>query len=290
MNRRIVRAASRAALGIAIALVAVAVFGSCRFAARRDHVYDVALAAHPIPTDDASIARGEHLARTLGGCPHCHGDDLGGVVMASDAIMHLVAPNLTRGEGSVTRDFGTEDWQRAIEHGVHRDGRPLLVMPSEVLRNLSPTDVAAIIAYGRSVPPVDRRLSPASATSLGTIVLGLTSAPVFGAERIDHDEHRTRVESAPEPTKTYGTYIANMCRGCHGPELRGGIVIRPGAPPSGDISPRAMAAWTYTDFEEALRRGKGRNGRTLDPAMPWDATRGLSDEEMRALWLGLRQE
>ena len=80
------------------------------------------------------------------------------------------------------------------------------------------------------------------------------------------------------------------CRGCHGPELRGGIVIRPGAPPSGDISPRAMAAWTYTDFEEALRRGKGRNGRTLDPAMPWDATRGLSDEEMRALWLGLRQE
>jgi len=289
MNR-IVRIATRVALGLAVAVLVVAAFGNRRFSARRDHVYPVALQAHVIPTDNETVARGDHLAHTLGGCVHCHGDDLGGRVMASDAVMNLVAPNITRGDGSVTRDFGPQDWQRAIEHGVHRDGRPLLVMPSEELRNLSPPDIAAMIAYCRSVPPVDRALPRASATAFGTVVLGLTSAPVFGAERIDHGEHRSRPVTEPGQTKPYGTYLTTMCRGCHGPQLRGGIVIAPGAPPSRDISPPAMAAWTYADFEGALRRGKGRDGRALDPAMPWDATKGLSDDEMRALWLGLRQD
>lgn len=288
--KRIVRIATRVALGIAVVVVVVALVGNRRFAARRDRVYPIAVLKHPIPTDADSIARGGHLTRTLGGCAHCHGDDLGGQELASDAVMHLAAPNLTSGAGSVTRDYDIGDWQLAIEHGVHRDGRPLLVMPSEELRNLSPPDIAAIIAYCRSVPPVDRSLTPASATAFGTVVLGLTNAPVFGAERIDHGEHRTRVVTEPGETKSYGTYLTVMCRGCHGPELRGGIVIRPGAPPSRDISPPAMAAWSYDDFEGALRRGRGRDGRRLDPAMPWDATKGLSDEEMRALWLGLRQD
>ena len=41
-------------------------------------------------------------------------------------------------------------------------------------------------------------------------------------------------------------------------------------------------------LEDTLCEGKRRDGSELSPAMPWQATRGLSDDEIQALWLALR--
>jgi hypothetical protein len=49
-----------------------------------------------------------------------------------------------------------------------------------------------------------------------------------------------------------------------------------------------LVGWSYEAFEAALREGKRRDGSELSPAMPWQATRGLSDDEIQALWLALR--
>jgi cytochrome c553 len=266
----------------------VALFGHERFRARETRQYSVATPALAIASDAATIARGEHLAKTVAGCAECHGADFGGKVMDSGAILQLTAPNLTRGRGSAVRELADRDWIRAIISGVGRDGRSLITMPSKELGGFSNADVAAIVAFFKTVPAVDQELPETQAKPLGRVVLGLANAPLFSAEKIDHVAPRAAAPMAAV-TPEYGTYLSTACRGCHGSDLRGGIVVHPGAPPSADISSQTLAAWTYEEFQRALREGKGRDGRVLDPAMPWGATRGLTDEELRALWLGLRQ-
>jgi hypothetical protein len=161
-------------------------------------------------------------------------------------------------------------------------------MPSKELASFADQDVAAMIAFLQALPAVDRAPGVSAVNPLGQIVIGLLGIQIFSAENIDHGARRA---AAPErgPTREYGSYLLNVCRGCHGPDLRGGIVIHPGAPPSADISP-AVSHWEFASFERALREGRGRDGRVLDEAMPWRSMKNLSNDELRALWLGLRQE
>src|ERR1700754_3892989 len=71
--------------------------GWVRFTLRRNKSYGPAPGSLQLRADAETLARGEHLARTLGGCAKCHGDDFGGHVLGDDAMMRLVAPNLTSG-------------------------------------------------------------------------------------------------------------------------------------------------------------------------------------------------
>jgi cytochrome c553 len=289
VSARRLRLLVKVGLGLLLLSAVIAAFGAGRFMLRRTRVHG---AAHPVIAfrdDEATRARGEHLARTLGGCAHCHGDDFGGRVMSDEPVFHLVAPNLTRGAGSAVLEHQPGDWARAIVHGVGRSGRSLVVMPSRELSALADADVAALVAFMQSVPPVDRDPGRTEVKPLGYVVFGLTGGKVLSAEGY---EHPLRLRTAPEPraNRAYGEYLTAVCRGCHGPDLRGGIVVHPGGPPSADISPNAMLAWDFPAFEAALRTGVGRGGRPLDESMPWRATRGLTPEELRALWLGLRQD
>ena len=109
------------------------------------------------PSDSASIARGEHLVRALVKCVDCHGEDLGGTKMLEDpAIGTLWAKNLTRGRGGIAADYDDAAFERAIRHGLRPDGVRLVVMPSEEYQRISDEDLGAVIAYIKSVPPVDR--------------------------------------------------------------------------------------------------------------------------------------
>ena len=274
---------------LSASILGAAIFGHARFRARAQHVYAFEAQAAAEGAKDADIARGAHLAHTLGGCAKCHGGDLAGKVMSEDATMRLVAPNLTPGRGSAVRGYRARDWARAIVHGTRPRGTSLLVMPSPELSKLADADVAAITRYMQSLRPVDRELAGSRVSLVGRVVLGLADAPVFSAEGYDHQRSRA---APPEvgPTRVYGEYMLNMCRGCHGPALQGGIEIHPGAPPSADISQSVMRKWSWDGFQRALREGIGGDGRILDAAMPWQATKGLSGDELRALWLALRGE
>ena len=111
-----------------------------------------------VPSDAASVARGRHLAIAITKCTVCHGADLGGTVFIEAPPFRLVAPNLTKGAGGGS--LTDADYVRAIRHGVGPDGRGLLVMPSREYAGLSDADLAAIIAYAKSVAPVNRTLPP----------------------------------------------------------------------------------------------------------------------------------
>jgi mono/diheme cytochrome c family protein len=230
------------------------------------------------------VARGAHLVAARG-CVGCHGEDLAGHVELDNAFIgRLAGPNLTRGgRGGRLTDA---DWERAVRHGVRRDGSPLFVMPASEHTGMSDEDLGAIVAYARSLPA---RPNVPPLSRAGPVIGAMQAAGkvnLFSAAEIDHRRpHPARV--AAEPTARYGAYLAAMCSGCHGPGLSGGKI--PGAPPdwkpAANITPGGIGHYTEADFVRALREGVRPGGAPIDSQMPVRRiTRHLDDTELRALY------
>jgi mono/diheme cytochrome c family protein len=283
-------------LGIAAAVLsgvlmlgALAVFVVSERTIRR--TFDVSPEPLRVALEDADRGRGEHLVRATAQCVLCHGDDLGGAVYADLGLMGTIAgPNLTRGRGGVAGVLGEDDWVRAIRHGVRRDGRSMMVMPSEVYTHLSDEDLAAIIAYLRSAPPVDREMPPSRFGPAGRVLLAAGKLNILVAPKTHEPPSRPAVERAP--TVEYGRYLADIagCHGCHGFGLSGGRVAGPpGLPPASNLTPAGpLAGWSEAEFARAMRTGVRPDGTLLDEFMPWRTLARLDDVEVGALWRYLR--
>src|SRR5229473_2981909 len=118
----------------------------------------------------ARMERGRYLVEGLAACFWCHSehdpqnsmplaDRLGAGRNGPDfrrLTPALVSPNITpdleTGAGTWTDDM----LARAMREGVGHDGRPLILplMPYEGFRNMSDEDLASVVAYLRSIPPV----------------------------------------------------------------------------------------------------------------------------------------
>ena len=248
--------------------------------------YDTTVDAVPVPTDQASVARGEHLARAVLDCTLCHGDDLGGSVYSSSAAIGTVAgPNLTHGKGGLAADYADLDYVRAIRRGVRRDGRSLIVMPSEVFTHVSQEDLGAVLAYLKQVPPVDRAVPKSGFGPVGRALLASGKMNILVAGKTPRLTPPASVP--PDTTPAYGKYLADIsgCHGCHGYGLSGGKVAGPpGLPPAANLTPTGIGRWTEADFTRALRDGRRPDGRQLNEFMPWKVFRGMTDAEIHALW------
>jgi cytochrome c553 len=290
MRKAIRRWTARVVLGF----VAVVGFGAVAVYAASERklrvTYDTSVPPVVVPTDGASIARGEHLARNVITCTLCHGKDLGGQVYSSDPMVGTVAgPNLTRGQGGLPAGYTAEDYARAIRRGVRKDGRSLMVMPSEVFTHLTQEDLGAVIAFLQQVPPVNRQVPQSGFGPVGRALFASGRLNIMVAGKTPRIEAPESV--ARDTTAAYGKYLANIsgCHGCHGYGLSGGRVAGPpGLPPASNLTPAGIGAWTEPDFTRALREGKRPDGSSVDPFMPWEVYRGMTDAEIRALWLYLR--
>lgn len=289
------KALRRLAVGLAVIVGLISLLaGGVHVAAGRrlaqQHAVDIRPAAEPA-TDSALLARGAHVAGALGKCADCHGSDFGGNVIVDDpALGILSAPNLTRGSGSVTADFAMVDWDRAIRHGVRRDGTGLILMPSDDWARLSDGDLVALVGYLRQLPPVDREMPRSALRLVGRALYLADKLPLVAAERIDHTASYTAVE--PAATADYGAYLADIggCRGCHGPQLSGGLIpgMPPGTPPASNISPTGIGHYSEADFFRAMREGTRPDGTKLSEVMPVRFTSQMTDEETLALYRYLR--
>lgn len=258
---------------------------------RINKTYAIDVPSLTIPTDAASIEEGHRLT-VIRGCIDCHGEDYGGgMFLDAPMVATIYAANLTTGEGSATRDFTTEDWVRAIRHGVGANGKPLFVMPSNEYAGLSDADVARIIAYLRSAPPVDRTNPAPTVGLLGRALVATNQLPAFPAEVIDHTAAAPH-DVAPEASAAYGAYLITSCTGCHGPGLAGQAI--PGMPAdyphSANLtSSGELGQWTFADFATTLRTGRTPANKILDPdVMPWPIATRMTDVELEALWLYLQ--
>jgi mono/diheme cytochrome c family protein len=256
--------------------------------------YTVAAEAIPIPTDAESIARGKHLMHAIAKCTDCHGEGLKGGTMIDDPMFgRLVAPNLTTGAGGVGGQLRDEDWVRAVRHGVMLDGKSVAIMPSNLYNAMSERDLGSLIAYAKSLPPVDNTTAATQLGFLSRLLLVTGQAHFLSAAVIQHD---APPPPAPDPgiSVTYGKYLATIggCVECHTPSLGGGPV--PGAPPD---APKALnisqggepGTWTDEQFKTTLRTGTNPAGRKLDPDwMPWKAAAEMTDDEISAVWMYLK--
>ena len=242
-----------------------------------------------VKSDAATIERGRHLATTRG-CLDCHGANFGGNVMVDQPVFgRLAAPNLTRGGRGAT--LSDRDWELAVRHGLRPDGSALLVMPAAEFTGMSDEDLAAIVAYARSVPAVDTTQPASMAGPIPRVMYVAGKMHLLAAEEVDHRKpHLSRV--AAEATAEYGKYIAIGCTGCHGPGFSGGQI--PGAPPgmgaAANISPAGQVGkWSETEFISALRTGVRPDGTRIDAdKMPIKLIGQMSDVELQAVYRYLR--
>ncbi len=254
--------------------------------------FKVEAQAFAIPTGPAAVKEGERVFTTRA-CADCHGKDLAGVVVVDDPVVgRFAGVNLTKGKGGQGSELSDMDIARAIRHGVAPDGRALVFMPSTDFHAMSDGDLGALIAYIRSVPPVDKRSLPQRPGPLARLLfLQGKMAYLVSAEYIDHTAQPSTV--TPGVTVEYGRYLANGCTGCHGFGFSGGAI--PGAPPDWlpavNITPHpvtGLGKWSEADFSKAVREGVRPDGVKVRFPMPWQNFSQLNDTEVKALWMFLK--
>lgn len=276
---------------VMLMVVALGFYGYARYDLnnRKNKVYRVAPEPISVSYDSSSIALGERLAGTRA-CKECHGSDMGGKILVDDPLIGtFVTRNLTKGVGGLPKDFSESDWVMAMKHGLDRNGKPLYLMPSHELSQLSEPDMAALIAYCSQLPPVDRETPPLHVGALGTVLTELGLIPLLPAEMTDHTKPFPKPVMS-EVSVAYGKYLSTICINCHGANLKGGESPVPGGKYVADITSTGNPGrWTHEQFINALHTGVTPEGKTLNPEeMPWTITTNFTNDELTALHLYLK--
>ena len=119
----------------------------------------------------SQVERGKYLA-TIGGCLDCHtagyffgkpdmarylgGSDIG---FGIPDLGVFVGPNLTPDKETGLGSWTPEQIATALSTGVRPDGRILApIMPWRALASLTKPDLMALVAYLRSLPPINHKV------------------------------------------------------------------------------------------------------------------------------------
>ena len=126
------------------------------------------------------LKRGEYLTTSLLECFMCHSERdwkspgappikalLGsGKILYEDSTMRLAPPNITPDKETGAGTWTDDMFARAIREGVGHDGRALSqAMPYNSFKRLSDEDLASVIVYLRSLPPVHNVVLPTKMSS-----------------------------------------------------------------------------------------------------------------------------
>lgn len=255
------------------------------------------------------LERGKYIFNSVAGCVDCHsehdqiGQDhvvlsnmqgSGQIMPLADAPGRIVAPNLTPDRETGAGNWSDDQLARAIREGIGHDGRTLFpMMPYQNYKHMSDEDLASVIVYIRSLPPIHHEL-PKTEIVFPVKYL-MRSAP----------EPITAPVVAPDPKDQlhWGAYLVNMasCSDCHTPmdhgqplpglEFAGGQVFKLpwGSIASANITPDASGIVYYDEalFLQVMRTGYVK-ARRLDTLMPVEEYKGLSDDDLKAMFAYLR--
>jgi mono/diheme cytochrome c family protein len=241
-------------------------------------VADITVAGTP-----EQIARGERFAQF---CAGCHSPNAQPPLVGQDFLTDgppagtLYAANLT--PAGELKDWSDGEIIRAIREGVHKNGRSLLIMPSNIFHNLSDDDVQAIVAYLRAQPAAEPATPPARLNIVGAILINI--APLQTAQ----EPITGPVPMPPEgPTAEYGEYLVSIvaCHECHGENLTGGTPSAFGPPPGPNLT-QIVPNWSEDEFLTFFRTGTDPSGRAIDPEMmPWkEYSNFATDDDLKAIY------
>ena len=223
------------------------------------------------------------------------GMELAGRNWAPDGAPFVTAPNLTPDKDTGIGDWSDDALGRAIREGISHDGRALFpIMPYERFRNMADEDLASIVVYLRSLPPVRNPLPKSEVPfPLSRLIM---SVPQPVAPPVVPDL------SAPEKRGQYLTTLA-VCADCHTPmddrgnrvpgmEFAGGLTMTYGdfksaAAANLTPSPNGIPYYTEELFIETFRTGKVRS-RELNAMMPTRYFRNMADQDLKDIFAYLK--
>jgi len=282
-------------LGFVISLVIVVVIaGTVRANGLLTQKWEFEPDTVQIPTDAEAVSSGQYFTTHFMLCNDCHGADLGGAEFftAEEGAGILWAPNLTSGKGGIGTAYSDVDWLRALRHGIRPNGENLIIMPAEFYTMIDIQDMAAMIAYLKTLPPVDRETPTRALAFMPKVMLGLGVIPAsdfLPAHKIDH---AAAPQPAPTPGETveYGQYLAMVCTACHGQDLGGMPSNSDSGKPAPNLTPSGeLGTWTEAEFITTLQTGLTPEGDFIDPVqMPWPWIGSANVEDLRAIWLYLQ--
>lgn len=255
------------------------------------------------------LERGRYLVEDVAHCFGCHSEvewektriprpgTEGGGGQVPDFVLPFkaYAPNISPDPETGAGLWRDEDFERALRQGIGHDGRTLFpLMPYAFFRNLSDEDLASIIVYVRSIPPVRNTVPrtewPAELKKLVRPYPPLIApvAPPDPADPVKRGEYLVAVAS---------------CAGCHTPidetlrplpgfDLAGGQPLYGpwGKVSSANITPDASGISHYDEamFLETIHTGRVNGVRPLNHIMPWEYLTHLTDDDLKAIFACLR--
>lgn len=271
-----------------------------------------------IEADAEMLQRGEYLANHVMLCTDCHSirdwSKYGGPY---DISKRGGGGEVFNREMGAPGEFYTKnltpyhlaDWTdgeifRAVVAGVSKDGSPLFpIMPYENYRQLDREDLYAVIAYLRTLDPVENDVKESSA-----------DFPMnFIVHTIPQDAEVKNKRPLKSDTVAYGKYMftAASCKDCHtqmdqgkpieGMELAGGMeftfpdgnTVR-----SANITPdteTGLGGWTkeafigrFRTFSDSTFTPKPLKEGQVNTVMPWIMYSGMTDEDLGAIYDYLR--
>ncbi|MBC8155624.1 MAG: c-type cytochrome [Bacteroidetes bacterium] len=268
-----------------------------------------------VRADAAQIERGKYLAYNVAVCMDCHStrdftrrnspmvagtDGKGGEGFLREHGFpgNYYAPNLTPTHlGSWTDG----ELYRAITTGVSQDGHALFpVMPYKNYGQMDPQDINAIIAYLRTLAPIDNEVPASEADFPMSFIINTIPAKAPGGQRPD-----------PADRVAYGRYLTTFasCAECHTKMDAQGQPIAAlafaggneypaptGVARSCNITPAksGIGAWTKEAF---IARFKQCSDPATSPAlasdevntvMPWTFYANMSEQDLGAIYDYLR--
>ena len=267
-----------------------------------------ALSDRKFEVTSARMERGRYLVEGVNGCFGCHtdqdwskpgappvaGKEGSGHVWSDQDMPWLVAPNITPDKETGAGNWSDDALARAIREGIGHDGRTLFpIMPYPNYRSMSDEDLASVIVYIRSVPPVRNQLPTTKMPFPLNFLMQNMPQPVTAAVPPPD-------QSKPE---TRGEYLVKMssCADCHTPqekgqpipgmEFAGGFLLHEpkGDVVSANITPAASGIGYYNDttFIQAMRMGKV-GARPLHYSMPFYFFGKMNDEDLKSIFAYLK--
>ena len=234
----------------------------------------------PVPSVDLNEAakRGHHLVTGLGACGFCHSIDgrvdsaLAGGRKMRDIYGDVIGPNITRAETGIG-NWTEGDLKKALRGNVRPDGSDISSRPHRGFGWLADTDISAVTAYLRSLPPAENKISERRLSFIDRNTAG------FFESRIEVRGYIPAI--APQFKAEYGEYLVDnvaRCGSCHAkPDgwfssegyLAGGTEVyfdgESKLAPNITMSTSAgIGSWSEEEVLNYLRTGKTPAGRDVD--------------------------
>jgi Cytochrome c len=256
------------------------------------------------------LARGKYLTENVLNCFACHsqrdwsqhdaplisGTEGGGQAPfpLADLPGKVYPPNISPDKETGAGNWTDDQLARAIREGIGHDGRALFpMMPYENYAHLSDEDLASVVVFLRSLPPV-HHVVPRTELIFPVKYL-IRSVPQPITEPVPPPDLSTPVKRGEFLVRVAG------CRDCHTPQKNGqpiaGLDLAGGWPMRGpwgtvasaNITPDASGISYYDEalFLDVIHTGYVK-ARKLAPIMPWWVFRGMTDEDLKAAFAYLR--